>query len=450
MRLPVVAIVGRPNVGKSTLFNRLLGRRQAVVDEAPGVTRDRNVGLVEWAGRAFYLVDTGGWYPGAREGMEARIAQQVTEALRECDAVLFVTDAHAGAQPLDAEISRALREQAPGVPVLLVVNKVDAIRWEAHAHEFHPLGWEAQHAVSALEGRGIGDALDALLGLLPPGGGPEDLGEGIRIALLGRPNVGKSSLTNRLLGRERVIVDAQPGTTRDTIDVPMRWHGRTLWLVDTAGIRHRWDAVPGFEFYASLRSIRALDRADVVLLVLDATAGVLRQDQRIASLIEESGRAALILVNKWDLVEKETMTATHFEEDIREALSFLSYAPIVFVSALTGQRVLSRLPEQIVSLWDEAQRTVPTGEINRALQQAVEQNAPRAARGQRRPRILYATQVRTGPPTFVIFAHHPAAIGAEYLRYLSRRLREAFGFVGSPIRIRLREATGRRAQRPPR
>jgi GTP-binding protein len=449
MRLPVVAVVGRPNVGKSTLFNRFLGRREAVVDETPGVTRDRNAGLVEWAGRSFYLVDTGGWYPGAREGMEARIARQVTEALRECDAVVFVTDAHAGRHALDEEISRALREQAPGVPVLLLVNKVDAARWEAHAHEFHPLGWSAQHAVSAVQGRGIGDALDALMEILPPGGSTEEPAEGIRVALLGRPNVGKSSLANRLLGRERVIVDSRPGTTRDAIDIPMRAHGRTLWLIDTAGIRHRWDGVPGFEFYASLRSIRALERCDVALLVLDATAGVLRQDQRIASLIEESGRAAMILLNKWDLVEKETMTTAHTEEDIREALSFLSYAPIGFVSALSGQRVAG-LSERIVALWDEAQRTVGTGEINRALERAVEQNAPRAARGPHRPRILYATQVRTGPPTFVIFAHHPQAIGAEYLRYLSRRLREAFGFAGSPIRLRLREATGRNARRPSR
>jgi GTPase len=269
------------------------------------------------------------------------------------------------------------------------------------------------------------------------------------VALLGRPNVGKSSLTNRLLGRERVIVDSRPGTTRDAIDVPMRAHGRTLRLIDTAGIRHRWDGLPGFEFYASLRSISALERCDVALLVLDATEGVLRQDQRIAALIEESGRAAIILVNKWDLIEKDTMTAAHTEEDIREALSFLSYAPLAFVSALSGRRVAG-LSERIVALWEEGQRTVKTAEINRALERAVEQNAPRAARGQRRPRILYATQVRTGPPTFVIFAHHPQAIGAEYLRYLSRRLREAFGFEGSPIRIRLREATGRNAQKPSR
>jgi GTPase len=449
MRLPVVALVGRPNVGKSTLFNRLVGRRVAVVDETPGVTRDRNAGRVEWTGRDFYLVDTGGWYPGAHDGMEAAIARQVTEALRECDAVVFLADAQAGIQPLDEEISRALREQAPGVPVLLVVNKVDAPRWDAHAHEFLPLGWPVTQPISATEGRGIGDALDALLAMLPAGGSMEESGEGIRVALLGRPNVGKSSITNRLLGKERVIVDSIPGTTRDAIDIPMRYHGQTLWLIDTAGIRHRWDNVPGYEFYASLRSIRALERCQVALLVLDATQGVTRQDQRIAALIEESGCGAMILLNKWDLVEKETMTSAHMEEDLRETLSFLSYAPVLFVSALTGQR-LSRVPERIVALWEEAQRTIPTGEVNRALARAIEQNAPKAIRGRRRPKILYATQVKTGPPTFVLFAHHPEAIGAEYLRYLSRSLRESFGFEGSPIRLRLRASPGGTPRRPSR
>jgi GTPase len=449
MRLPVVALVGRPNVGKSTFFNRVVGHRQAVVDETPGVTRDRNAGMVEWTGRAFYLVDTGGWYPGATEGMEAAIARQVTEALRECDAVVFLTDAQTGVQPLDEEISRALREQAPGVPVLLLVNKVDSTRWDAHAHEFLPLGWPALHTISAVEGRGIGEALDALLAILPAGGSMEESGEGIRVALLGRPNVGKSSITNRLLGKERVIVDATPGTTRDAIDIPMRYHGQTLWLIDTAGIRHRWDNVPGFEFYASLRSIRALERCQIALLVLDATQGVTRQDQRIAALIEESGCAAMILLNKWDLVAKETMTSVSMEEDLRETLSFLSYAPILFVSALSGQR-LPRVPEGIVELWNEAKRTVPTGEVNRALKRALEQNAPQAARGRRRPRILYATQIRGAPPTFVLFAHHPEAVSAAYLRYLSRSLRESFGFAGSPIRLRLREAPGGTPRRPSR
>jgi GTP-binding protein len=335
------------------------------------------------------------------------------------------------------------------VPVLVLVNKVDAAGWEAHAHEFQPLGWPTLLPVSAREGLGIGDALDALLAILPSAGGTPEHEEGIRVALLGRPNVGKSSLTNRLLGRERMIVDPSPGTTRDAIDVPMRYHGQTLWLVDTAGIRHRWDGLPGYEFHASLRSVRALDRADVVLLVLDASQGVLRQDQRIAALVQESGRSAMILVNKWDLVAKDTMTAARTEGEIRAQLSFLPYAPILFVSALTGQRA-ARIPGRVVELWKEAQRTVPTAQINRALERAIEKNAPRAARGGRRPKILYGTQVHKAPPTFVLFAHHPEAIGAAYLRYLSHQFREAFGFEGSPIRLRLRTAPGGTRRRPAR
>jgi len=437
MRIPVVALVGRPNVGKSTLFNRLLRRRQAVVDDTPGVTRDRHAGLVEWGGRDFYLIDTGGWYPGATSGMEARVADQVSQALAECDAVLFLTDAREGIQSADEEISQALHRLASDVPVVLLVNKTDTAKWEAHGLEFEGLGWESRFAISAAVGRGVGDALDALIATLPAGGSMKEPGEGIRIAVLGRPNVGKSSLTNRLLGRERMIVDPKPGTTRDAIDVPWKWRGRTFWLIDTAGIRHRWDHLPGFEFYASLRSIRALERSDMTLFLLDATMKITRQDQRIASLIEESGRPVLILLNKWDLVEKDTMTMKRFEENVRNALTFLSYAPLLFVSALTGQRA-PKIAERIVALHTESQRTVPTRRVNEVLQEAVDRNPPRGGRGKRPPRILYATQVRTGPPTFALFTRRAQAIGPEYLRYLARRFREAFGFEGSPIRFRMR------------
>jgi len=446
MRLPVVALVGRPNVGKSTLFNRLVGGRQAVVDRAPGVTRDRNASLGDWCGRSYYLVDTGGWYPGATGGMEARIGEQVAQALQECDLVLFLADAREGLQALDEEISQALLCLSPRPPVLLVVNKVDGEHWEAHAHEFRGLGWEGLLPISAMEGRGIGELLDALVAALPAGGSREERDAGIRIAVLGRPNVGKSSLTNRIVGAPRVIVDPQPGTTRDAIDTPLRWHGRTLWVVDTAGIRHHWDRLPAFEFYASLRSVRALERSQIALLVLDGTEPVTRQDQRIASVIEESGRAVLILVNKWDLVVKETQTAVEREREIREDLPNLSYAPVLFVSALTGQRV-SRIPAQAVALYEESRRKVGTAEINKALERAVEQTPPRGVRGRRRPRILYATQVRIGPPTFALFVRHAQSIAPEYLRYLARRFREAFGFSGSPIVFRVREATGRTAKR---
>ncbi len=446
MRLPVIALVGRPNVGKSTLFNRLLKRRQAVVDPTPGVTRDRNAGLGDWSGRSFYLIDTGGWYPGAREGMEARIAEQVTQALRECDLVLFVVDTREGLQPLDEEISRELHRLVPPERVLLLANKADGESWDAHTHEFQALGWPRMEAISAAEGRGIGEALDAMTEALPPAGSAKEPQEGLRVAILGRPNVGKSSIVNRLLGEVRVIVDEKPGTTRDAIDAPLRFHGETIWLVDTAGIQHHWDHLPTFEFYAALRSIRALEQSEIAILVLDGSEPVQRQDQRIADLIEERGRPAVIVVNKWDIVEKDSLTAAHREKELRESIRTLAYAPILFASALTGQRI-ARLPEMLLAIRAEGAKKVPTSEVNRVLAAAIEKTAPRPRRGTPRPRILYATQIRTSPPTFALFARHAKSVSAEYLRYLSRRFREAFGYEGSPILFRLREATGRNPKR---
>jgi GTPase len=441
MHLPVVAIVGRPNVGKSTFFNRVLHRRQAVVDDTPGVTRDRHAGLAEWIGRSFFLVDTGGWMPGATEGMEARIADQVLQALNECDAVVFMVDGREGLQLLDEEISLALHRLSSTLPVMVLANKVDGERWDAHAHEFAALGWETVLPVSSTEGRLVGEALDALMEKLPSGGSMQEPEEGTRIAILGRPNVGKSSLTNRLIGQERVIVDAVPGTTRDAIDVPWRWHGRTLWLIDTAGIRHRWDHLPGFEFYASLRSIRALERADAALLLIDATEKVSRQDQRVAALIEDSGKPVLILVNKWDAVEKDNATMKRYEEDVREALSFLDYAPMMFISALTGQRS-SLIAEKILALHEASLRQIPTHEVNEVLREAIERTPARGTHGKRAPKLLYSTQIGTSPPTFALFTRNPEGLGAEYTRYLGRRFREAFGFEGSPIRFKIRRTTG--------
>lgn len=441
MRVPVVAIVGRPNVGKSTLFNRILHRRQAVVDDTPGVTRDRNVGLADWAGRSFYLIDTGGWTPEARSGMEARIGQQVLEALGECDAVIFMTDGREGLQPPDEDISRALHQLDATVPIFLLVNKVDGERWEPHAAEFAALGWERVLPISAQEGRLVAEALDAITAQLPEGGSMKEPGEGVRVAILGRPNVGKSSLTNRLLGRERVIVDNVPGTTRDSIDVPWRWQKQTFWLIDTAGIRHKWDHLPGFEFYSSLRSLRALERADVALLILDATEKMSRQDQRVAGLIEDSGKPTLVLVNKWDAVEKDANTMKATEEEIRTAITFLDYAPMFFISALTGQRT-GQIAEKILAIHAESRREIPTSDVNRVLRSAVEQTPPRGKRGKRAPKILYANQIRTQPPTFALFTRHPEALATEYARFLGRRFREAFGFEGSPIRFKVRRTTG--------
>ncbi len=441
MRVPVVAIVGRPNVGKSTYFNRILRRRQAVVDDKPGVTRDRNAGLAEHTGRSFYLVDTGGWYPGATDGMEKRIAEQVMAALDECDAVLFIVNSRDGLTTLDEEVSRRLHQLPSKVPVLVLVNKVDSDKWEDHAVEFAALGWEHTLPVSALEGRGVAESLDELLTVFPPGGSIKEHEDGIKVAIIGRPNVGKSSLTNRLIGQERVIVDDNPGTTRDAIDVPWRWQKRTFWLIDTAGIQHQWEHLPGFEFYSSLRSIRALERADVALLMFDTTQKLSRQDQRVASIVQESGKPAIILFNKWDLVEKDSMTLVNMEDEIRESLTFLDYAPSIFISAVTAQRI-GQIPEKVLEVKAESERKISTSEVNKVLAAAIEKTAPRGRRGKKAPKILYATQIKTAPPTFGLYCRHPEAISPEYMRYLGRQFREEFGFLGSPIRFWMRRSTG--------
>jgi GTPase len=446
MRIPVVAIVGRPNVGKSTYFNRILRRRQAVVDDTPGVTRDRNSGLADHSDKSFYLVDTGGWYPGATEGMEGHIAEQVNAALSECDAVLFMVDTRDGVSGLDEEISQKLHQLPANVPVIVLVNKVDSDRWEDHALEFASLGWEHMFPVSSIEGRGVADSLDCLLEQFPESGGTKEAGEGIKVAIIGRPNVGKSSLTNRLLGEDRVIVDEKPGTTRDSIDVPWIWHKRTFWLIDTAGLQHQWEHLPGFEFYSALRSIRALERADVALLMFDTTAKLSRQDQRVASIVQESGKPCILLFNKWDAIEKDSYTLHHKEIEYRESLTFLDYAPSLFISALTAQRI-NHIPQKIIDIYEKGQFRVSTADVNKTLSKAIEKTPPRGRRGKKAPKILYGTQLKSLPPTFGLFARHPEGISKEYIRYLGRQFREDYDFEGSPIRFWMRTTTGQTAAR---
>jgi GTP-binding protein len=439
MGRPVVAIVGRPNVGKSTFFNRVLGRTQAVVDDTPGITRDRHYALVDWSGSSFYLVDTGGWVPESEEAMDRRILEQVFVALKECELVLFLVDAREGLTPHDAEIARQLRRQ--GLPLLVVANKADSDRIDLEVGDFARLGFaEDVIAISALQGRGMGDLLDEVVRRLPPRQEGAEEEAAIRIAVLGRPNVGKSSLVNRLLGEERMIVDDRPGTTRDAIDAPFRYHNRTMVLVDTAGIRRKLGSHPDFEFYATLRAIRSLESADVALLILDATQPITRQDVRIAKMIEDAGRSCVWVFNKWDLVEKDDKTAPHLLESVREEIAFQSYAPAEFVSALTVQRV-SRLPERVLEVHEAARFRVSTGELNACVRRAVEQNPPRSVGGERPIRIYYATQVRVAPPTFALYVSQPQRLAKEYERYLSREIRTAFGFVGSPIRLTIRKST---------
>jgi len=437
---PIVALVGRPNVGKSTLFNRLAGERLAVVDERPGTTRDRLVAEAEWNGVAFDLVDTGGLETGAphADGTDpdylGAIRQQAEAACQDADAILFITDVSDGPTPTDAEVADFLRRQGRrGRPsVLLVVNKCDTAERRQQATEFYSLGMGDPLPISALHGTGVGDLLDRLAAGLPRGEAPEPAA--IRIAVVGRPNVGKSSLLNRLLGEERVIVSPLPGTTRDAIDTQLTFHGVPLTLIDTAGIRRRGRIEPGVEKFSVLRSLKAIERCQVALLVIDAVEGLTAQDAHVAGLILEKRRGVVLLVNKWDLVEKDGQTMEAYRQRLEAELPFLDYAPVLFVSALTGQRTGQILPLAL-EVQEEAVRRVPTSQVNRVLQEAIDQHPPPARSG--RPLKLYfAAQTRTAPPTFEIQVNEPAAVHFSYARYLENALRRRFGFRGVPLRLR--------------
>ena len=434
----VVAIVGRPNVGKSTLFNRLVQRRIAIVQDEPGVTRDRLYADVEWRGRRFQLVDTGGLLPDAEEAFAAAVAQQVDAAIREAAVVVLVVDAREGPTPVDEAIADRLRRA--GKPVLVAANKVDHGELLPLAHAFHHLGLGEPIAVSAEHGLGTGDLLDAVVERLPePEGEPtgEETGdeaeEGIRVVILGRPNVGKSSLLNRILGDERVIVSEVPGTTRDAVDAVWESEEGRFVFIDTAGLRRRSRVREPVEFYSTVRARRALERADVALVLFDATELLTEQDRRIVGLAEEAGRALLLAVNKWDLVDADDKTADAVRSLIRHRLPQVDFAPVTFISALTGRGV-GRLPALIRSVYEAYRREIAPGPLNRVIQEAVDRYHPPAVKG-RRLRIRYATQVRTGPPTFLIFVNDPRLLVESYRRYLENRLREAFPLEGTPIRL---------------
>lgn len=438
--LPVVAVVGRPNVGKSTLVNRILGRREAVVEDVPGVTRDRVAYDADWSGRRFTLVDTGGWAIDAT-GIHLRVAEQAEIAVELADAVMFVVDAVVGATDDDEAVVRLLRRS--GKPVVLVANKVDDQRFEADAAYLWNLGLGEPYPVSALHGRGSGDALDALLEILPERstvagayrkGGPR------RVALLGRPNVGKSSMLNKLAGQERVVVDDVAGTTRDPVDELIELGGKTWRFVDTAGIRRRVHQTRGADFYASLRTQTALERAEVAVVLVDASESLSEQDVRIIQQVIDSGRALVIAYNKWDLTDEERRH--YLEREIERDLVQVPWAPRVNVSARTG-RHLDRLVPALESALDSWETRVPTARLNAFLGEIVAGH-PHPVRGGKQPRILFATQAGTRPPRFVVFAS--GFIEHGYRRFLERRLREEFGFSGSPIEIsvRVREKRSRR------
>ncbi|HEX6968200.1 MAG TPA: ribosome biogenesis GTPase Der [Micromonosporaceae bacterium] len=440
-RVPVVAVVGRPNVGKSTLVNRLIGRRQAVVEDVPGVTRDRVSYDAQWSGRLFTVVDTGGWEPDARD-RAAAIAAQAEAAVATADVVLFVVDATVGATDVDEAAVRMLRRSAK--PVLLVANKVDNPGLEAEAAELWSLGLGEPHPVSALHGRGAGDLLDALLDALPE---PPPVVESgprgpRRVALVGRPNVGKSSLLNRLSGQERAVVDAVAGTTVDPVDSLVELGGEIWRFVDTAGLRKRVDRASGTEYYASLRTAAAIEAAEVAVVLLDAGEPISEQDQRILSMVVDAGRALVIAFNKWDLVDEDRRY--YLNREIERELRRVTWAIRVNVSAKTGRAVDKLAPALRTALagWETR---VSTGRLNQWLTELV-QATPHPVRGGRAPRVLFGTQAGTCPPKFVLFTTGP--LDAGYQRFIERRLREEFGFEGSPIEIvvRPRKQNGRGAR----
>ncbi len=434
MRRATVAIVGRPNVGKSTLFNRIVGGQRAIVDMRPGVTRDRNFALADWGGRTFWLVDTGGWVAGDDDPLNTAVRRQVELAIADADVVLFVVDTQQGVHPADLEVAGLLRPHQERV--LVVANKADDLANDLSFHAFHELGLGDPQPVSAATGRGSGDLLERVLPLLPDGGEPQDE-HTIEVAILGRPNVGKSSLVNKLLGEERAVVAAEAGTTRDAVDSPLRYHGKTLNFIDTAGLRRRSKVEDELEFYANLRTERAIERADVCVLLVDATRGVQSQDLKIARQAWDRGAGLIVAVNKWDLVEeKSTTTADEGQRRIVERVPFLEAVPFVYLSALTGQRVRTVL-DLILKVADERGRRIPTADVNRVLGELAYRHQP-PQRGGGEVKLLYASQVGVAPPKFAIVVNRPDAIAESYRRYLERGFRAAWGFQGSPINIKFR------------
>ena len=431
MSVPVVAIVGRPNVGKSALFNRLVGGDAAIVSEEAGTTRDRHFARAEWNGRAFWLVDTGGLTDDPSLPMDVEIRRQVLQAVDEADLLLLVTDARAGVHPSDANVVTLLRGSRK--PWLLVANKVDDPR-STDFYEFYALGAGDPIPVSAQNGKNSGDLLDAIVERFPEG--PADIPDALHVAVIGRPNVGKSSIVNRLLGEERLVVSEHAGTTRDAIDTPMQYHGRTLVFIDTAGLRRQARVDEGIEFYSSLRTRRAIERADISVLVIDAVLGLENQDLKVAALAWERGSGLIVVVNKWDLVEKETNSAARFEKDAEEKAPFLRFVPFLFTSARTGQRI-TKLLDALMAVDSERRKRVSTAQVNARLEELLARRQPPQAAG-REVKLLYATQVEVAPPAIAVFGNHPELVEEHYVRYLHNGFRESWGFTGNPLRILLR------------
>lgn len=439
MAKPIVAIVGRPNVGKSTLFNRLIGERRAIVEDEPGTTRDRVYGTTDWGGVEFTIVDTGGLQDDREIGAEtlAEIARHTREqahaAIGEADVIIFMVDSRNGVNAGDHEVAEILRRADK--PTVLVANKADSLARRDAAYEFYELGLGDPIPISSYHGSGTGDLLDRVVEALPAVEQDDEL-EGPAIAIVGRPNVGKSRLLNALLGQERSIVSDVPGTTRDSLDTVLNWAGQPVTLIDTAGIRRRGRVDRGIEQYSVLRSMRAIDRADVVLLVIDATEGFTAQDLHIAGYISEQKKGVVVVINKWDLIEKDATTMDEYRQQAREALDFMPYAPLVFVSAKFGQRV-QQIVDTALAVVAERHKRVPTAALNKMVKEAVAAHPPPSKPG-KWVKFYYATQADVSPPTFVMFVNDPAQIHFSYRRYLENVLRETFGFTGTAIRMTFR------------
>jgi GTP-binding protein len=435
MMKPIIAIVGRPNVGKSTLFNRIVGGKKAIVANEPGVTRDRNYADVQWEGSLFSLIDTGGFEPVSKDRIFVQMREQCQLAIDEADVILFVMDGKEGLTSSDKEIAHILRKVNKSV--FYVVNKIDGPKQEDKVFEFYGLGIETIYPISAEHRSGIEGLMDEVIEALPKLAEERWEGEATRVAVIGRPNVGKSSLINRLLGYNRVMVDEAPGTTRDAIDTFFERDGKRYVIIDTAGIRRKSRISLQLEKYSIVEALRTIDRSDIVLLLLDSEEGVTGQDARIGGVIQEKGKGCILVANKWDLIEKDSQTMIEFEERIYSDLKYLSYAPILFISALTGQRVPKML-HLIDRVAEEAKKRISTSQLNKYFGEWLERSHPPLYKN-RLVKLNYITQVSTAPPTFVIYTNIPNGIHFSYERYLVNHIRETFGFEGVPIRLLFRK-----------
>ncbi|MDE0807176.1 MAG: ribosome biogenesis GTPase Der [Longimicrobiales bacterium] len=437
-KFPVVAVVGRPNVGKSTFFNRVVGKRIAIVDDQPGVTRDRNFFKTDWAGRDFFLVDTGGVIEGSDDLLDKAIRKQAVAALREADLILFLVDGQTGLHPLDQRLAETLRKERRSI--LLVVNKMDNYPEDTSHLDFWRLGLGEPMPVSSISGKGSGDLLDRVVSELPAVPQITSSKKNLRIAVIGKPNVGKSSFINRLFGEDRVLVDKKAGTTRDPIDTIFRYKGEDLVFVDTAGLRRQSRVKESLEYYSALRTERVVREVGVCLVLMDATEPVHIQDIKIAEKAWEAGAGVVVVVNKWDLVDKDHNTSLKFETELRNKAPFLKWAPIIFTSALSGQRIRKCL-EIVLEVEEARLRRIQTSEVNDVITAIVRHQPPPHCRG-RAVNLKYATQISVAPPTFLIFSNLPKAIPDHYIRYIQNSFRDHWGFTGSPIRIRFKSGDG--------